>query len=263
MQEMTFWDHLEEFRWTIFRCFIAVTILCVGFFLAMPWMFDAVVMAPCYGTFPVYKLFGTVSSYFTETSTFNDENFTIKIINIKLTSQFLIHIQTSFTFAFVVGFPYILFEIWKFIQPALYDKEKKSFSFAFSFASILFYSGLAVGYFLVFPITLRFLAEYSISSLIVNQLSLDSYISTFVSMILIMGIVFELPMLALVLSKLGLIKRSFFKKFRRHAIVVLLIVAAVITPTGDPFTLMIVALPLYILYEISGIIVKDDKKIPD
>jgi sec-independent protein translocase protein TatC len=182
---------------------------------------------------------------------------------LKLTSQFLIHIQTSFTFAFIIGFPYLLFEIWKFIAPALYDKEKQSFRVAFSFASVLFYSGLSVGYFLVFPITLRFLNDYQISNLVVNQLSLDSYISTFVSMNLIMGIVFELPMLALILSKLGLIKRSFFKKWRKHAIVVLLVVAAIITPTGDPFTLTIVALPLYILYEISGLIVKDDTKIPD
>lgn len=263
MQEMTFWDHLEDFRKVIFHCLGAILILSTGFFIAMPWLFDAVVMAPCFGDFPVYKLFCTVSQYFADSSSFCNENFKIQVINIKLTSQFLIHIQTSFTFAFIVGFPYFLFEIWKFIQPALYDQEKKSFRFAFTFASVLFYAGLAVGYFLVFPITLRFLSEYQISKLIVNQLSLDSYISTFVSMNLIMGIVFELPMLALILSKLGLVNRSFFRKWRRHAIVVLLILAAVITPTGDPFTLTIVALPLYILYEISGLIVRDDTKIPD
>ena len=263
MQEMTFWDHLEEFRWTIFRCFGAVLILSTGFFIAMPYIFDTVVMGPCFGDFPVYKLFCTITQYFSDSSSFCDENFNINVINIQLTSQFLIHIETSFTFAFIIGFPYILFEIWKFIAPALYEKEKKGFSFAFSFASILFYAGLAVGYFLVFPITLRFLNDYQISKLVVNQLSLDSYISIFVTMNLIMGIVFELPMLALVLSKLGLVNRSFFKKWRRHAIVILIIVAAVITPTGDPFTLTIVALPLFILYEISALIVKNDRKIPD
>ncbi|MDD4922811.1 MAG: twin-arginine translocase subunit TatC [Bacteroidales bacterium] len=263
MQEMTFWDHLEELRTVLFRCVGAILILSIGFFIAMPWLFDAVIMAPCYGDFPIYKLFCTITQYFTESSSFCNEAFQVEIINIKLTSQFLIHIQTSFTFAFIIALPYILFELWKFIQPALYDKEKKSFRFAFSFATILFYLGLAMGYFLVFPITLRFLDEYQISKLVVNQLSLDSYMSTFVSMNLIMGIVFELPMLALILSMLGLVKRSFFKKWRKHAIVVLLIVAAVITPTSDPFTLTIVALPLYILYEISGLIVKDDTKIPD
>lgn len=263
MQEMTFWDHLEELRMTIFRCVGAILILSIGFFIAMPWLFDKVVMAPCYGDFPVYKLFSLISQQFTDASAFSNESFQIKIVNLKLTSQFLIHIESSFAFAFVVVLPYLLYEIWKFIQPALYSQEKKGFLMAFSFASILFYAGLSVGYFLVFPITLRFLADYQISSLIVNQLSIDSYISTFVCMNLIMGIVFEMPMLFLVLSKLGLIKRSFFKKWRKHAIVVLLIVAAVITPTGDPFTLTIVALPLYLLYEISGLIVKDDTKIPD
>lgn len=265
MQEMTFWDHLDELRKVLFHILGALLVFSTVFFVAMPWLFDAVVMAPCFGNFPVYKLFCVVSQYFTDSSSFCNEDFRLQVINIRLSSQFFIHLQISFLFALIVGFPVLLFEIWKFIQPALYSQEKKSFQFAFSLASILFYAGLAVGYFLVFPLTLRFLAEYKISALVVNQLSLDSYISTFVSMILIMGVIFEMPMLALILSKLGLVKRSFFKKWRRHAIVVLLILAAVITPTGDPFTLTIVALPLYLLYEISGLIVKDDRKqkIPD
>ena len=261
MQEMTFWDHLDELRTTIFRCLGVVSVLSIAFFIAMPSLFDSFVMAPCSGDFPVYKLFCKVAHLFGTTTSFCDGNFQIHIINIRLTSQFLIHLNTSFIFAIIIGCPYILFEIWRFIKPALYEQEKRSFSFAFTLASILFYAGLALGYFLVFPLTLCFLYGYKISNLVVNELSLDSYISTFESMNLIMGIVFELPMLALILSKLGLIKRSFFKKWRRHAIVVLLILAAVITPTGDPFTLTIVALPLYILYEISGLIVKDDKKI--
>lgn len=258
MQEMTFWDHLEEFRMTLFRCLVAILILGIGFFLIMPWMFDKVIMAPCFGDFMVYRAFDYVSQLFSGDEAIKP--FKLNIINIRLMSQFLIHLQTAGSFAFMVGLPYILFEIWKFVQPALYEKEKKSFGLAFFFGAILFYMGLALGYFMVFPVTLRFLSEYSISSHIVNQLSLDSYISTFVTMILIMGVVFELPMVALLLSKLGLIHRSFFKKWRKHAIVVLVIVAAVITPTGDPFTLTMVALPLYLLYELSAIIVKDDTK---
>jgi sec-independent protein translocase protein TatC len=260
MQEMTFWDHLEEFRRLLFRCLAAMLILSIAFFVFMPKLFDAVVMAPCFGDFPVYRLFCRISSYFTDNSSFCNSDFQVQIINIRLASQFLIHMQMSFLFALVMGFPYILFEFWKFIAPALYEKEKKSFRFAFSFASILFYAGLCLGYFLVFPITLRFLAEYQITRLVVNQLSLDSYIGTFVSLNLIMGIVFEMPMLALILSKLGIVNRSFFRKWRKHAIVLLLILAAVITPTSDPFTLTIVALPLYLLYEISAMIVRDDTK---
>lgn len=263
MQEMTFWDHLDELRKTIFHCLGVVTFFSIAFYIAMPWLFDSFVMAPCSGKFPVYKIFCHISNLFGINTSFCDENYHISIINIRLASQFLVELNTSFIFGFIVGCPFILFEIWKFIKPALYEQERKGFSFAFSFASILFYAGLAVGYFLVFPITLRFLYDYKVSNLVVNQLSLDSYMSTFESMNLIMGIVFELPMLALLLSKIGLLHRSFFKKWRRQAIVALLILAAVITPTGDPFTLTIVALPLYILYEISGLIVKDDTKNPE
>ncbi|MCK9311503.1 MAG: twin-arginine translocase subunit TatC [Bacteroidales bacterium] len=263
MDEMTFWDHLEELRRVLFRCIGTVVVLSIGFFIIMPWMFDKVIMAPCFGDFPIYRIFCSLTQHFTENSSLCNEAFKVDIINIKLASQFLIHIQTSFIFAVIIGLPFLFFEIWKFVQPALYDKEKKSFRFAFSLASFLFYIGLSLGYFIVFPITLRFLNDYQISAMIVNQLSLDSYMSTFFSMNLIMGIVFEMPILFLILSKLGLIHRSFFKKWRKHAIVILLILAAVITPTGDPFTLTIVALPLYLLYEVSGLIVKSDKKIPD
>jgi sec-independent protein translocase protein TatC len=256
MQEMTFWDHLEELRMMLFRCLGAVMLLSIVFFIFMPQIFDAVVMAPCFGNFPMYRFFCDITSHFTADSSFCDSNFHLQIINIRLASQFLIHMRTSFLFALITGFPYILFEIWRFVAPALYKQEKGSFRLAFSLASILFYSGLSIGYFLVFPITLRFLAGYQITSLVVNQLALDSYIDTFISMNLIMGLVFELPMLALILSKMGLAKRSFFTKYRKHAIVVLVILAAVITPTSDPFTLTIVALPLYLLYEFSRLLVK-------
>lgn len=260
MDEMTFWDHLEELRRVIFRCIGAVLAVSVGLFIFMPKIFDSVIMAPCFGDFPVYNLFCSLGRFITLPSSFCDQTFEIRIINIQLTSQFLIHIRTSFLLATIAIFPYLLFEIWKFVSPALYDKEKNSIRFSFVLGAGLFYTGILISYYLIFPITLRFLAGYQISQHVVNQISFDSYISTFVSMNLVMGIVFEMPMLALVLSKLGLIDRSFFRKWRRHAIVILVIVAAVITPTGDPFTLTLVALPLYFLYELSALIVRKDKK---
>jgi sec-independent protein translocase protein TatC len=197
-----------------------------------------------------------ITKHFTNDSSFCDGSFQLQIINIRLASQFLIHMRISFLFGLVVSFPYLLFEIWKFVTPAIYNLEKHSFRLAFSLSSLLFFIGLCMSYFLIFPITLRFLAGYQITSLVVNQLSLDSFIDSFISMNLIMGLVFELPMLALVLSKLGLVNRTFFRKYRKQAIVVLLILAAVITPTGDPFTLMFVAFPLYLLYEVSASLVK-------
>ena len=256
MQELTFWDHIEDLRHMLFRVLGALSLASIAFFIFMPKIFDSVVMAPCFGDFPIYRLFCHITKLFTNDTSFCDESFRIQIINIRLAAQFMIHMQMSFLFGLIVSFPYLLFEIWKFIAPALYDKEKSGFRMAFSLSSVLFYAGVCLSYFLVFPITLRFLAGYQITSLVSNQLSLDSYISNFITLNLIMGLVFELPMLALILSKLGIVKRRFFRKYRKHAIVILLIVAAVITPTGDPFTLMIVALPLYILYEISALLVK-------
>ena len=169
------------------------------------------------------------------------------------------HITTSFWFAVVLMFPYLVFEIWHFVQPALFANERKSVGLAFLFCTGMFFLGCFVGYFLVFPFTFRFLTEYQLSSMIVNQISLNSYMSNFLMMIFIMGIVFELPLLAWLLSKLGLLTRSFLRRYRRHAIVVLLVLAAIITPSGDPFTLMVVFLPLYLLYELSIRFVREEE----
>ena len=167
------------------------------------------------------------------------------------------HISTSFWFALVAIFPYIIYEIWKFIAPALYDNEKRSVRTAFLFGTLMFFIGCAVSYSFIFPFTFRFLTEYQISGQITNQISLNSYMSTFLGMVFIMGLVFELPLLAWLLSKIGVLNREFLKKYRKHAVVILMILAALITPTGDPITLSLVFLPLYLLYEISIRVVKN------
>ena len=150
----------------------------------------------------------------------------------------------------------LLYLLWTFVRPALYEKEVRGARIAFALGTVMFYLGVAVGYFLVFPITMRFLFTYQLSSTIHNQLSLDSYMDNFLMLNLVMGLVFELPLLAWALSAIGILRRKFFSRYRRHAVVVLLVLAAVITPTGDPFTLMIVFLPLYLLFEVSALIVK-------
>ena len=180
---------------------------------------------------------------------FGNDNFAVDIININVASQFLTHITTSFWFAFILSFPYLIYELWKFIKPALYKNEEKYIGFAFLFGTAMFYIGCTLGYSLVFPFTFRFLTEYQLSEAITNQISLSSYMGNFMMMILVMGIVFELPLLVWILSGLGVVNKAFLKKFRRHAVVVLLILAAIITPSGDPFTLMTVFLPLFMLYE--------------
>ena len=179
----------------------------------------------------------------------------MELINIQLASQFFIHISTSFWLALVFSCPIILYLLWGFISPALYSTERRSVQAAFVAGNLMFFLGVAVGYFIVFPVTLRFLAEYQVSASVPNQISLDSYMDNFLMMIFVMGLVFELPLLAWLLGKLGLVTRDMFRSYRRHAIVVLLVLAALITPTGDPFTLMVVFLPLYLLWEIGAMVV--------
>ena len=180
-----------------------------------------------------------------------------RALNINVASQFLTHISTSFWFALVLMFPYLIFEVWRFVQPALFENERRSVGLAFLGGTVMFFLGCAVGYCLVFPFTFRFLTEYQLSASIVNQISLNSYMGNFLMLVFVMGIVFELPLLAWLLSKLGLVNKTFFRTYRRHAVVILLVLSAVITPSGDPFTLMVVFLPLYLLYELGILIVRE------
>lgn len=257
--EMSFWDHLEDLRWTIFRSLAALFIFMIALFAFMRGehgIFDGVIMAPTKGDFITYQLFCKAASFFGIASDFCDTSFWIHIFNIKLASQFFTHMTTSFWLALVFTFPYLMYEVWKFIRPALYENEKKSVRWVFLFGTGMFFAGCAIGYFLVFPVTLRFLATYQISEAITEQVSLESYMDNFLMLIFIMGIMFEMPLLSWLLSQLGLVNRSLFQKYRRHAVAVLLVLAAFITPSGDPFTLMIVFIPLYFLFELSAFFVK-------
>ena len=244
-REMTFWDHLEVLRWSLFRTLGVVLVLFIAAFVLMPSIFDSAILAPTTGDFFVYKWLGGIFS----------GDFKVDIVNINVTAPFFTHMRTSFLMALVVGFPYLLVEVWLFVKPALYSNEKKGMGAAMLAVAFLFYLGCAVGYLVVFPLTFRFLAGYHIGTGILTQISLNSYISTFISIIFIMGLVFELPVLAWVLGKFGIVNKQLLRKWRRYAIVALLVLAAVITPTGDPFTLSVVFLPLYLLYEVSILVV--------
>lgn len=252
---MTFWEHLEELRWSIFRIAIAAVMAMVVIFIIMPQMFTGFVLGPTTSDFFLYKWLGSLGQL-PFLPDFAAGEFKVDIISINVASQFMTHISTSFWFALVVIFPYILYEVWKFIAPALYDNEKGSVRAAFLFGTLMFFLGCAISYSFIFPFTFRFLTEYEISAQITNQISLNSYMSTFLGMIFMMGLIFELPLLAWLLSKIGVLRRDFLKKYRRHAVVILMILAALITPTGDPITLSLVFLPLYLLYEISICVVK-------
>jgi len=249
--EMSFWGHLEALRWTIFRMLIALLICVIVSFAAMPYIFDNFILAPTTSDFFLYRFFADIGGKLPFLPDFGDSSFSVDIININVASQFLTHISTSFWLALVLAFPYLIYEVWKFVRPALFPKELRNMRMAFVFGTLMFYIGCAVGYCIVFPFTFRFLVEYQVSEYIVNQINLNSYINNFIMMIFVMGLVFELPLLAWVLSKLGIIHREFLVKYRKYAVVILLVLAAVITPSGDPFTLTVVFLPLYLLYELS------------
>ena len=255
-EEMSFWDHLEELRWTLFRIILALFIFAIAGFSFMPWLFDHVVTAPCTSDFVTYQWMCKISSYFSFLPDFCNDAFQVKIVNIKLASQFFTHMTTSFWLALLLTFPYMMYEIWKFVSPALYENEKRNVRWVFVCGTMMFFIGCLVGYFLVFPMTLRFLATYQLSSAIEDQVSLDSYMDNFLMLIFVMGVVFEMPLFSWLLSQVGVLNRSFFHKYRRHAIVALLIAAAFITPSSDPFTLSIVFFPLYGLYELSAFFVK-------
>lgn len=254
--ELTFWDHLDDLRKTLFRIAAFTGVISVVFFMYMKELFDAIILAPTRNDFFLYEWFNEVGSKYPILPDFCVGPFQVKIININLSSQFFIHMSTSMWFALVFSFPFIIYQLFLFVEPALHSNEKKNAGWAFFFGNILFFIGVIVGYTMVFPLTLRFLAGYELSSYIENSVSLDSYMDNFLMLCFVMGLIFELPLLSWLLSQLGILHRSFFNKFRRHAIVILLIFAALITPSGDPFTLMVVFLPIYLLWEISALAVK-------
>ena len=258
-RELTFWEHLDVLRWALARIVGLWFVLAIGFFIAMPYIFDPVIMGPCHDNFVFYGFLRKIGEVFNLTGDFFTQRFDIKLQNINLAAPFFVHLTTSFVLSIVILVPYIFWEIWMFIRPALYPNEAAGVSKALLLGNVMFYIGMAVGYFMVYPLALRFLATYDLSDNIDTLISLNSYIDNFMMLTLAMGIAFELPLVTWLLSLFGLLTRSTLREYRRHAIVLIVIASAIITPTGDPFTLTAVALPLYALYELSIFMIKEQK----
>lgn len=256
-KELTFWDHLDELRKVLIRVLCVWFVLGVVYFASMPYLFDKVVLAPCNNDFIIYDLLRYIGERFQLEDDFFTQDFHVKLVNINLAAPFLIHMSTAFWMSVVTAAPYLFYEIWRFVSPALYPHEMRGVRKAMLIGTAMFFVGVLIGYFMVYPLTLRFLSTYQLSSLIENQISLNSYIDNFMMLILCMGLAFELPLVTWLLSLLGIVHRQLLRKYRRHAVVVIVIVAAIITPTGDPFTLAVVAIPLYLLYELSILMIKD------
>ena len=248
-EQQGFWDHAEALRRVLLQSIgVVVGLMCI-YFAVMPELFDRVILAPCHANFPSYLLLDTTGG------SADGGRQGIDIINIQLASQFLTHMTTSMWLAVVTAFPVTIYLLWRFVSPGLYEYEKRGAGAVFLGGNVMFYLGVVTGYYLVFPLTLRFLAGYQLSPYIANQISLDSYIDTFMMLLLVTGILFELPVAAWLLGRIGVLNRGFFHTYRRHAIVALLVLAAVVTPTGDPFTLAVVFIPIYILWELSALTV--------
>lgn len=247
-KEMSFWDHLEALRWALFRSIIAVVLLMVGVFCAKVWVFD-LIFAPRNSTFYMYRWLDYVGQHL-HISSLRFEDFSLKLVNYELTGQFMVHLNIAFWLGLILAIPYITYELWCFVSPALYPNEKRPIVGTFIAGGLLFFVGVAISYSLIFPIAIRFFFTYQISSDITNMVSLSSYISLFTTTLISIGVVFELPILVYLLSRFGILKRSFMQKYRRHAIVLIAILAGIITP-ADPFSMIAVCIPLLLLYEAS------------
>ena len=241
---MTFWDHLDELRTVIIRSLVITVLVAIVAFCLKDELF-AIVLAPRTSDFITYRLMGV-------------EPFSIHLMNTGLTEQFMIHMKTAFYAGILVASPYIIYLLFRFVSPALYDNERHYATALVSSGYLMFLLGTLLNYFLIFPLTVKFLGTYQVSEDVANMLTLQSYMDTLLMMSLVMGIVFELPVVSWLLSKMGLINASLMKTWRRHAVVTILIISAIITPTTDAFTLIVVALPIWLLYEVSILVVRSE-----
>lgn len=250
--EMSFLEHLEELRWHIIRSILAIVILMVTAFVFKNFIFDSIILAPKRPTFFTNRLLCELGQMLNmEALCINTKPF--NLINIKMSGQLTTHIAVSMVAGLILAFPVILWEFWKFFKPALRSNERQHARGAVFAASMLFFTGVLFGYYLLAPLSVHFLSSYEISPDVVNQINVRSYIGTLSSICLATGLIFELPIITYFLTKIGIVTPSFLVKYRKHAIVVIFIIAAIITPP-DVFSQALVSIPLLILYEVGIVI---------
>ena len=250
----SFWDHLDVLRKVLFRCLIAWAIGAAAAFCFKDVLFG-LLFAPSRNDFISYRLMEWLCAK-TGWQSLCPGSFEASFINTELAAQFMTHLKVALWAGLVVVSPYLIVQLYGFIAPALYDKEKRHAAPIIIWGTLLFVLGVLMNYFIIFPFAFRFLFNYQVYAEVHNQIALSSYVSTLLMLSLLMGILFEIPIVNYLLAKAGLLKAETLKKYRRHAIVAIAIVAAVITPTGDAVTLMLVTVPIYLLYEASIAIVK-------
>ena len=257
-KEMSFIDHLEELRWHIVRSLLAIIVLSIVAFIAKDIVFNTIILGPSRPDFWTYRKLCELAEML-KTPLLCVEVLPFELVSRKLNSQFMTHITVSFMAGLTVAFPYVFWEIWRFVKPGLYDKERKASSSAVFSVSLLFALGILFGYFIISPISVRFFATYQISASLQNLFDLASYINTVTMIVFGSGLLFQLPVIVYFLTKAGLISSRIMKKYSRHAVVVILILGAMITPP-DPFSQLLIAIPLVGLYQMSILICKRVEK---
>lgn len=259
--EMSFMDHLEELRWLLVRSTVAILIGgCVAFTFSS-YIFENIIFAPQKSDFLTYRIFCELANRYDLDKSFCITDIPFKIQSRTMDGQFTTDIWTSITAGLILAFPFILWEFWKFISPALYDNEKKNAVAFIVSTSLLFFLGVLFGYYLIMPLSINFLANYKISEVVENNIDLDSYLSLVKTTVISCGLVFELPIIIFFLAKIGLVTAGFLRKYRRYAYVIILILAAVVTPP-DVVSQMTVTIPMVILFEASILIAARMNKTP-
>jgi sec-independent protein translocase protein TatC len=249
-KEMSFLDHLEELRWHVVRSLVAVVVCTIGAFATAKWIFQNIIFAPARVDFPTFKVLCKFGQWFGSDDLCVQE-IPFKVQSRFMTGQFTMHILASFVIGFIVAFPYVVWELWRFIRPGLYTTERKYSRGAVASITFLFATGILFGYYVLAPLMISFLANYQISEMIVNEFDITSYVSTVVGVVFGCGILFQLPVVIYFLTKIGIVTPAFLRTYRKHAIVIILVVGAIVTPSADPLSQMLISMPLYLLYEIS------------
>jgi sec-independent protein translocase protein TatC len=262
-QEMSFLDHLEDLRWHLIRSTLAVVIIGIGAFIAKDFIFDVILFGPRNPDFITYQVFCDISKVIGLEEAFCNKELNFRIQSRTMAGQFSAHIWTAIWAGFIVAFPYILYEAWRFISPGLYENERKNARGFIVIASFLFFTGVLFGYYLIAPLSINFLTNYQVSKEVFNDIDLSSYIATVRASVIACGLVFELPIIIYFLTKVGLVTPEFLKKYRKFALVLVLILSAVITPP-DIASQIVVAIPILVLYEISiyisRIVIRNEKR---
>lgn len=257
---MSFLEHLEVLRWHLLRSAIAIIVVAIAMFVYNDIIFDTILFAPKDASFITYQYLCKLGRLLHAEDQLCITSMNFELINTDLSGQFMTHVWVSLVGGLVITSPYVIWEMWRFIRPALHDNEKKN-SRGFVFASsLLFIAGVVFSYYVVVPFTVYFLGTYQVSAQVKNMISMGSYISNITMLCLLMGIVFQLPVVVHILSKLGVLSPQFMRKYRRHAFLIILIVAAIITPQ-DVFSMILVTIPLYALYEVSIFVSKKAYKL--